>query len=387
MLDLRSRRVDPRKLLRDLRENPRELSANVIATSSGAPQTSSRRLTFPKSRFALVAGSAVVCLTAFGGVVVQANDDSGVMNFFRQNSRPIVRSAPQQYYAPQPFFPRGEARRAPVAAAYAPYVGYAPLPGIRLQEPRRRAAGTKSRVTTTLPLTLPAPSRTRDASPAGGLTIGRTAYCVRTCDGFFFPLTGHTRGGLSEEATCRQLCPTAEVRVYVSHGSADIEDARSRETGRRYAQMSNALAYRSQRDASCTCSATGVGLTNLKDGMKDPSLRRGDIVMTPTGMRIFADGSFTGLEQSRDISARSRELLRRVQNASMPGRSGITAGDVRNAEKERVVTNQRTRGAGNVGTRTEAAELAKAAAIANRVDAATIDGKRYVGPDLPSAMR
>jgi Protein of unknown function (DUF2865) len=327
--------------------------------------------------------------------VVQA-EDSGIMNFLRQNTRPIGRSAPTQYYtrqapapqyAPQSFFPRIDTRRAPVAAAYAPYVGYVPLNGIRLRdEPRRQAAGTKRRVATANALTLPAPNRASVES-GSGFAVGRTAYCVRTCDGFFFPLSGTNGSASSEDAACRRLCPTAEVKVYVSNGRADIEDARNRETGRRYAQMANALSYRRQADASCTCSANGVGLTNLKDALRDPSLRRGDVVMTSNGMRVFADGGFVGIEQSRDISAQSRELLRRVQNASLPGRSGITAADVRNAERQVQIAAERRNARNKAAPATEATDLSKASAIANRIEAATIDGRRYVGPDMPTTLR
>jgi hypothetical protein len=382
MLDVRSKRVNPHHLLRDLRQRPQSEAPIAVETSGIAEHALSSH-----GRLFFVLASAAVCLTAFGGVVVQANDDSGVMSFFRQNSRPVVRQAPPQYYAPQAFFPRTEPRRAPLAAAYAPYVGYAPINGIQLKEPRRRASDKRVRVASLAPLALPTPNRVRTTLPAGGLSVGRTAYCVRSCDGFFFPLSGAAMSGGGEEAACRRLCPTAEVKVYISQGSADIEDARSRDTGRRYAQMANALSYRKQVDASCTCSANGVGLTNLKDALKDPSLRRGDVVMTSKGMRVFAGGSFVGIEQASDLSAKSREQLLRIQNASLPGRSGYSSADVRNAQRQAELAASRRDTRTNSQPARETAELSKASMIANRLEGATIDGKRYVGPDLPANLR
>lgn len=81
--------------------------------------------------------------------------------------------------------------------------------------------------------------------------------CVRTCDGYFFPL--HHRGPqLQEEGDglCQSLCPGAETKIYFM--GQDIETARSA-AGEPYSDLDNALRYRKSYDPSCFCRRAGEG--------------------------------------------------------------------------------------------------------------------------------
>ncbi|MEA2933655.1 MAG: hypothetical protein QOD74_301 [Variibacter sp.] len=133
----------------------------------------------------------------------------------------------------------------------------------------------------------------RDASPDDDASdsrrsagLGGRVMCVRTCDGFYFPLSA---SGGDERETCRELCPGTPVEVYRQpSGDDSMDDAVSR-NGRRYSQLPAAFLYRKELKAGCECQRGRVAaLATLK---KDDTLRQGDIVMTEKGVRIFAGGS------------------------------------------------------------------------------------------------
>jgi hypothetical protein len=110
-----------------------------------------------------------------------------------------------------------------------------------------------------------------------GSNGGRTAYCVRTCDGRYFPLPRHA--GVSPAQMCHSLCPTSKTMVFsgsrIAHAVAP--------NGTRYADLKSAFAYRDRVVKNCTCDGKdGLGLAQLDAGT-DPTLRPGDIVATNEG--------------------------------------------------------------------------------------------------------
>lgn len=121
-----------------------------------------------------------------------------------------------------------------------------------------------------------------------GVAIG---YCVRTCDGRYFPLQGRPNGAGDPNALaqCNAFCPAAKMAVYTSYDSArGIEVAISRD-GKAYSEMPNAYVYRQRLVDGCTCTASARtgGLAKI-DVLRDPTLKRGDAVMTEEGSRIFS---------------------------------------------------------------------------------------------------
>ncbi|MFK8250448.1 DUF2865 domain-containing protein [Ancylobacter sp. sgz301288] len=121
---------------------------------------------------------------------------------------------------------------------------------------------------------------------------GTVAYCVRTCDGRYFPLSGVAPSdNRTAVERCQSFCPAAETRVYVSHDrSAGIDAAVSRD-GQAYKAMTNAYAYRTSIDPSCRCNdAATLGMASL-DIMDDPTLKPGDMVVTASGIKVFRGDS------------------------------------------------------------------------------------------------
>ncbi len=95
------------------------------------------------------------------------------------------------------------------------------------------------------------PSRDQEPNLSRGRVPPGKPVCVRTCDGYFFPLNAR-REGLAEEGDglCQALCPGAETKVYFTQGG--IETAVSLE-GEPYTELDNALRYRKRFDPSCSC--------------------------------------------------------------------------------------------------------------------------------------
>ena len=94
-----------------------------------------------------------------------------------------------------------------------------------------------------------------------------------------------------------------------------------------------AFTHRNSYRADCSCTGKGVGLSTGYSVKYDQTLRAGDAVMTGKGMLVFNGGSklpyrdanFSSLNRSDSVDRATREALRRLEQASIPGRSGLDA--------------------------------------------------------------
>ena len=88
----------------------------------------------------------------------------------------------------------------------------------------------------------------------GGPRRGSKAVCVRTCDGFFFPVSYNAFGQSPDRLAdlCRAQCPNVETEVFTYSPSRDITEAVSI-NGTPYSSLANALRYRRTFDPACTC--------------------------------------------------------------------------------------------------------------------------------------
>jgi hypothetical protein len=114
---------------------------------------------------------------------------------------------------------------------------------------------------------------------------GRQAFCVRTCDGRYFPAP--SSNGQSRAATCNSFCPASETRVV--YGSTI--DSAATETGKPYSELPNAFRYRNELVSGCTCNGKdhiGLAPVRIED---DPTLRKGDLVATSGGLMVAGAGS------------------------------------------------------------------------------------------------
>jgi len=105
--------------------------------------------------------------------------------------------------------------------------------------------------------------------------------CVRTCDGFFFPISYQTTRNAFErdEAICQATCPGAEARLYAyPNPGGQIEQAASVD-GEPYTKLENAFRYRKEFVSGCSCKPEGMSWAQALQGVEDKTVKKGDIVV------------------------------------------------------------------------------------------------------------
>ena len=139
-------------------------------------------------------------------------------------------------------------------------------------EPRR------GEIDSSLPELDPEPLEPGESQPRQG---GPYSVCVRTCDGFFFPLANSPGGRESQDEMCQALCPGTETLAFGMSNGGDIQNAVARSTGTPYASLPNALKYTRSFDAACTCRAPGQSWAQaLQNAENLIEQRKGDIIVT-----------------------------------------------------------------------------------------------------------
>src|SRR6266508_2257288 len=83
--------------------------------------------------------------------------------------------------------------------------------------------------------------------------------CVRTCDGFYYPVSFSTVPNRfrDDEKICQRTCPAADVMLF-SHRNPGEEVAQATSlSGKLYSELPNAFKYRQSFDPSCSCKKAG----------------------------------------------------------------------------------------------------------------------------------
>jgi hypothetical protein len=134
----------------------------------------------------------------------------------------------------------------------------------------------------------PAPPPRPVASASG------PAFCVRSCDGKYFPLA---RGNATPVQMCQAFCPASATKVFFGN---NIDGAYA-SNGERYADSENAFAYRKALRADCTCNGRDPAGLAPVDLTLDTSLRPGDVVATTDGLVAYS-GVRTGTSQTAEFT-------------------------------------------------------------------------------------
>jgi hypothetical protein len=139
--------------------------------------------------------------------------------------------------------------------------------------PPERASASAQTETVRRPMSLTVRPRGAVSVPGRG-----TAYCVRLCDGRYFPI--QRAANVQPAQICNSLCPASKTRVFAG---PDISRAVAAD-GANYAALKTAFRYRDETVEDCTCNGrTAYGLATM-DAHEDPTLRVGDLVATPNGL-------------------------------------------------------------------------------------------------------
>ncbi len=107
--------------------------------------------------------------------------------------------------------------------------------------------------------------------------------CVRSCDGFYFPIsfaTVQSRFG-DDEKTCKNLCPASEANLFSYRNPGEDMNQAVSISGQPYSSSPNAFKYRTEFNPSCSCKAAGQSWAEALKTIDDKaSVEQGDIIVT-----------------------------------------------------------------------------------------------------------
>jgi hypothetical protein len=106
----------------------------------------------------------------------------------------------------------------------------------------------------------------------GRVGFGGGSYrtlCVRSCDGYYFPISTvtHRSNFERDEAVCQALCPGTDVSLYAHPVGTESERMHSVSTGLPYEALPLAFQYRKAYDPACTCAFEAKMVTTAEGDM------------------------------------------------------------------------------------------------------------------------
>ena len=107
--------------------------------------------------------------------------------------------------------------------------------------------------------------------------------CVRSCDGFYFPISFATVQSRfsDDEKTCKNLCPAAEANLFSYRNPGEDMNQAVSISGQPYSASPNAFKYRTAFNPSCSCKAPGQSWADALKTIDDKaSVEQGDIIVT-----------------------------------------------------------------------------------------------------------
>jgi Protein of unknown function (DUF2865) len=120
-------------------------------------------------------------------------------------------------------------------------------------------------------------------APSGPIGDTFRTVCVRSCDGYYFPISFSTTQNhfRDDEATCQRMCPAAEVQLYTYHNPGeDVSQAVSL-NGRLYTELPAAFQYRKALSPTCSCRRPGESWADaLRSNGPDDTIAPGDVIVT-----------------------------------------------------------------------------------------------------------
>lgn len=107
--------------------------------------------------------------------------------------------------------------------------------------------------------------------------------CVRTCDGYFFPISFSTAPSrfADDQRSCQRMCPAAEAMLYTHRNPGEDMNQAVSAGGRLYSELPNAFKFRQEFNAACSCKKQGETWAEALKGLEDRStIEHGDILVT-----------------------------------------------------------------------------------------------------------
>jgi hypothetical protein len=153
----------------------------------------------------------------------------------------------------------------------------------------------------------------QETYPGGVQPLPQTStfrtVCVRTCDGFFFPVSFTTvpaRFG-QDDNICRRTCPGAEAILFsYPNPGGTIEQATST-SGQAYSSLPNAFKYQTEFVKDCSCKPAGQTWEQALSGAEDDTLQRGDIVVDEERAKALSQPKGGGAVATPDQAAKAAQ--------------------------------------------------------------------------------
>jgi len=121
------------------------------------------------------------------------------------------------------------------------------------------------------------------STPPGPMGGTYRTICVRTCDGYYFPISFSTTPDhfREDEIACQRMCPAAEVSLYTYHNPGEEVSQAVSLNGRLYTELPTAFQYRKALNPACSCRRPGESWAQaLKATGIDTTVAPGDVVVT-----------------------------------------------------------------------------------------------------------
>ena len=121
------------------------------------------------------------------------------------------------------------------------------------------------------------------APPPGAPSGTYRTVCVRSCDGYYFPISFATVQSrfADDERTCKNQCPATEANLYTYRNPGEDMNQAVSISGQPYTSLPHAFQYRKAFDPNCTCKANGETWSQALKNIDDKaSLQQGDIIVT-----------------------------------------------------------------------------------------------------------
>jgi hypothetical protein len=121
------------------------------------------------------------------------------------------------------------------------------------------------------------------ATPWAGSGDTYKTICVRSCDGYYFPISFAATAAKfhDDEQVCQRACPAAEANLYTFRNPGEDVTRAVSLNGRPYTELPNAFKYRTEMSNACSCRKPGQSWADALGSGKDDALEQGDIVVTP----------------------------------------------------------------------------------------------------------
>src|SRR6516165_7914439 len=172
------------------------------------------------------------------------------------------------------------------------------------------------------------------STPLGPMGGTFRTVCVRTWEGFYFPISYSTSPDRfsDDEMACQRMCPASEVSLYTYHNPGEEMAQAASLNGRPYSELPTAFQYRKSMSPECSCRRPGESWAQtLKAIGPDDTVVRGDFPDTEQNAKQLSQQRVEGkpIPQDQRTYAAEAEQTATSPNAEASGQTDPTKRSVR----------------------------------------------------------